>query len=301
MSCWDDERRARLLGLRMKTFYNSDYFDRIVLPLFDVSQGGTVLDVGCGYGGLSLLLAERRPDLRITGVDPEAGILKRAEALASDRGLANLVFEQGDGHQLNYESDRFDAVMCQTVLTHVRDASTVVAEMARVLRPGGIFMAMEYAELGVPLTYNSGENHKRDESWFARFFRSSRMAIQGKKELGRGDDALGVRVPVFATAAGLDVFDVRLNDRVMHVIPPYTHSKQQAYAELLKEANKTDASVRQRTIDAVRAGGGTEEDGDWLYDASVQPDLGSSIDDQKLTLITAFTLFLTFARKPLTI
>jgi ubiquinone/menaquinone biosynthesis C-methylase UbiE len=298
MSRWDDERRARILGLRMKTFYNADYFDRIVLPLLDVPPGGRVLDVGCGYGGLSLLWAERRPDLRITGVDPEAGILKRAEAIASERRLANLAFEQGDGHQLIYESDRFDAVVCQTMLTHVRDAAAVVAEMARVLKPGGVFMAMEYTELGVPASYNSAENQKRDESWFEKHFRVSRLAIQGKKALGWGDDTVGVRIPVLATAAGLDVFDVRLNDRVLHVIPPYTHPKQQAYAELLKELHKPDASVRQRTIDAACAGGGTEEDGQWLYDATFQPYVGSSIDDQKLTLITAFIFFLTFARRP---
>jgi SAM-dependent methyltransferase len=265
--------------------------------LLDVPPGGRVLDVGCGYGGLSLLLAERRPDLRITGVDPEAGILKRAEAIASERKFANLTFEQGDGHQLNYESDRFDAVVCQTVLTHVGDAAAVVAQMARVLKPGGVFMAMEYTEVGVTASYNSDENQNRDESWFAAHFRISRLAIQGKKGLGRGDDTLGVRVPVLATAAGLNVFDVRLNDRVLHVIPPYTHPKQQAYAELLKESHKPDASVRRRTIDAVCAGGGSEEDGHWLYDATFQPHVDSSIDDQKLTLISAFFLFLTFARK----
>src|ERR1051326_5986545 len=52
MSHWDDERFARILGLRMKTFYNADYFDRIVLPLLDIPNAGRVLDVGCGYGGL---------------------------------------------------------------------------------------------------------------------------------------------------------------------------------------------------------------------------------------------------------
>src|SRR5689334_11091309 len=170
MSRWDDERRARILGLRMKTFYNADYFDRIVLSLLDLPYAATLLDVGCGYGGLSLLLAERRPDLRITGVDPESGILKRAEAIAADRGLANLAFEQGDGQRLTYESGRFDAVVCQTILTHVRDAAAIVAEMARVLKPGGVFMAVEYTDVGAPVSYNSSENPRRDESWFTKHF-----------------------------------------------------------------------------------------------------------------------------------
>ena len=44
MSRWDDERRAWILGLRMKTFYNPDYFDRIVLPLLDVPPGMKATD-----------------------------------------------------------------------------------------------------------------------------------------------------------------------------------------------------------------------------------------------------------------
>jgi hypothetical protein len=186
------------------------------------------------------------------------------------------------------------------MLTHVRDAPTVVAEMARVLKSGGVFLAMEYTELGVPMSYNSAENQRRDEAWYAKHFRVSRLAMQGKKAIGWGDDTVGVRVPALATAAGLDVFDVRLNDRVLHAIPPYAHPKQQTYTELLREHHpqEPDASVRQRTIDAVCRGGGTEEDGQWLYDATFQPEVRSLIDDQKLTQISTYFLFLTFARKP---
>ena len=93
--------------------------------------------------------------------------------------------------------------------------------------------------------------------------------MQGEKVLGRGDDRIGMLAPVLATTAGLDVFDVRLNDRVLHIIPPYTHRKQRAYVELLKafHSEESDERARARTVEAIRAAG-------------------------------AFLAFLTFARKP---
>ena len=299
-SIWVDERRARMLALRVKTFYNADYFERIVLPLMSIPEGANLLDVGCGYGGLSFILAELRPDLQITGVDPEPAMLEQARAGAAQKGLKNVAFDQGDGRQLKYKDDQFGAVVCQTVLTHVPDAPAVVREMARVLQPGGVFLAMEYSELGVPISYNSRANETRDENWYARFFRLSRLFMQGKKALGRGDECAGIQTPVLATAAGLDVFDVRLNDRVLHVIPPYAHPKQQAYVELLKafHSEEADEKARTRTVEAIRAAGGTEDDGRWLYDATLQPGTRKAIEEKTLTMISAFLGFLTFARKP---
>ena len=299
-SIWADERRARILGLRVKTFYNADYFERVVLPLMNIPEGANLLDVGCGYGGLSFIFAGLRPDLHITGVDPEPAMLEQAEAAAAQRGFKNVTFEEGDGYQLKHEDNQFEAVVCQTVLTHVHDAQAVVREMARVLKPAGVFTAVEYTELGVMASYNSREDEKHDENWYAKFFRLTRLFVQGKKALGRGDDGIGVRVPLLATTAGLDVFDVRLNDRVLHIIPPYAHPKQRAYVELLKafHPGKSDEKVMTRTVEAIRAAGGDEDDARWLYETTIQPSTHRDIEEQTLAVISAFMAFLTFARKP---
>jgi len=297
---WVSPQTADFLRIRMHTFYNADYFGRVVLPLMDLPQGGRVLDVGCGYGGLSLLLAEQRPDLHLTGVDPERGVLESAAQSAASLEPGNLTFVQGEGQRLPSGDDRFDAVVCQTVLTHVADAPAVIQEMARVLKPGGVFMAAEYSIVGPYNAWNSAQEPMRDEAWYERLFRLSRLRIRGKKKLGWGDDNLGVRVPALAAAAGLDVFDVRLNDRVLHVHSPYRHAKQQDYLALLKvlyAPDQNQALLKENT-ELLAAAGATETEAQWLTSAWNAAAVQQAIEDGTLSETSAYMLFLTFARKP---
>jgi ubiquinone/menaquinone biosynthesis C-methylase UbiE len=296
---WSDDDNSAFLRLRMKTFWNLDYFERIILPLLDLPQSGRVLDVGCGNGGLLLLLAELRPDLHILGIDFEPKPLEDASAYAARNGLKNLTFERCDAHNLKYENAAFDGVLCQTVLTHVRDAQAVVKEMTRVLKSGGVFFAAEYTNSAMA-NYDNIHFDKRNEAWYCEHYRVNLLFIKGKKALGGGDDTVGVRVPLIATQAGLDVYDVRINDRAMHVFPPYCHEKQRNYLELSKIANTIDNDEKwlRLDIETVVAGGGTEEDGRWFHHAIDSAGIVHAIEEGTFTATSSFALYLTFARKP---
>jgi ubiquinone/menaquinone biosynthesis C-methylase UbiE len=297
---WSDDEQARYLRLRMKTFWNMDYFEKIVLPSLDLPNNGQVLDVGCGNGGIALLLAEQRSDLGITGIDFEQKSIQEATAFAEQNGFKNLRFEQGDAHQLRFDEGAFDGALCQTVLTHVRDAQTVVKEMARVLKPGGVFFAAEYTEDGAMSDYDNVNFPKRDEAWYGEYYRISKLFSKGKQRLGRGDNTIGVRVPLLARQAGLEVYDVRLNDRAMHVFPPYRHEKQRDYLELAKTANEPDTDDKwlRMTIEMILAGGGTEEDGRWYYEAVDSAGIVQAINEGSFMATGSYALYLTFAKKP---
>jgi SAM-dependent methyltransferase len=298
---WADKGTGELLHLRVKTFYNSDYFDQIILPLLDISHGETVLDVGCGYGGLAFILAQKRPDLRIIGVDIEDEVLEMATEAAAENNLANLEFRLGDATRLEFKDNQFDLVVCQTLLTHVSDAQEVVNEMARVLRPGGRFMAAEYAISGAWSDYDNVSESKRNEAWHQEYFRLRRLYSQGKLTLSRGDEQAGIQVPLLATNAGLEVFDLRLNDRALHVIPPYNHQKQEDYLELLESTYDTDQESKnlEYTIEIIQAAGGSEQDAIRLFNAVDRSALRKAIRERSLTMLRAFRLYLTFANKPI--
>ncbi|WP_300034736.1 bifunctional 2-polyprenyl-6-hydroxyphenol methylase/3-demethylubiquinol 3-O-methyltransferase UbiG [uncultured Roseobacter sp.] len=100
-------------------------------------QDADVLDLGCAGGFMAEALAER--GAQVTGIDPAAEAVAAARAHASEQGLG-IRYDTGYGEALPYASDSFDIVVCVDVLEHVRDLPQVLAEVARVLRPGGLFL-----------------------------------------------------------------------------------------------------------------------------------------------------------------
>lgn len=100
-------------------------------------QGKRVLDLGCAGGFMAEALAAR--GATVTGIDPAAEAIAAARAHAGQAGHV-IRYEVGVGEALPYEAGDFDAVVCVDVLEHVSDLPQVLAEVARVLRPGGVFL-----------------------------------------------------------------------------------------------------------------------------------------------------------------
>ncbi|MEE8535970.1 MAG: methyltransferase domain-containing protein [Kiloniellales bacterium] len=95
--------------------------------------GDRVLDVGCGTGVLAREAATAvGPEGRVTGLDINDGMLAVARRLAPE-----IDWRQGDAAALPFEDGAFDAVVSQFVLMFVPDRQAAVAEMGRVLAPGG--------------------------------------------------------------------------------------------------------------------------------------------------------------------
>jgi 2-polyprenyl-6-hydroxyphenyl methylase/3-demethylubiquinone-9 3-methyltransferase len=96
-----------------------------------------ILDVGCGGG----LLAEEfaRLGSSVTGVDPSRKSLEAARRHAADVGLS-IRYQAAVAEELPFPDASFDVVYCCDVLEHVQDLDRVVAEAARVLKPGGAYL-----------------------------------------------------------------------------------------------------------------------------------------------------------------
>jgi SAM-dependent methyltransferase len=103
-----------------------------------LAPGAVAVDVGCGTGALTRRLARRvGPTGRVVGADINAYLLREASAIARHQELGDVIaFEVGSAEALPFPDGRFDAALACTVLDEV-DADRGLAELARVVRPGG--------------------------------------------------------------------------------------------------------------------------------------------------------------------
>jgi ubiquinone/menaquinone biosynthesis C-methylase UbiE len=119
--------------------------DDIVRAL-DPRAGESVLELGPGTGYHSFAVAERlEPDGELHAFDIQQKMLDHLMRLAAERGAANIRPRQGDAREMPYADEQFDAAFLVTVLGEIPDEDRALAELHRVIRPGGRLVIGEMA------------------------------------------------------------------------------------------------------------------------------------------------------------
>ncbi|OYW60238.1 MAG: SAM-dependent methyltransferase [Rhodobacterales bacterium 32-66-7] len=105
----------------------------------------SVLDIGCGAGGIDVALATTHGAGYVTGIDVEDPVLTRARALVAAKGLTDRIglVKVAPG-PLPFPPGTFDVVFSKDSIVHIPDKHALMAEVARVLKPGGWFLASDW-------------------------------------------------------------------------------------------------------------------------------------------------------------
>ena len=132
----------------------------------ELSDGQRILELGCGWGSLTLWLAARFPNSRVTGVSNSANQRAFILARARERGLSNIDIVTCDVNHLELPAAAFDRVISIEMFEHLRNYATMLRRIAAWLVPGGalfvhIFCHREWA---YPFQTHGSDN------WMGRHF-----------------------------------------------------------------------------------------------------------------------------------
>jgi trans-aconitate methyltransferase len=190
-----------------------------LLGRIGLEPGQSAIDLGCGPSGiLDLLSAAVFPGGRVVGLDADPAHITMARQHASERGLLNVDVVKADARHTGLPPDSFDLVHARTVLVTIPEPEEVLAEMVRLVRPGGWVASQE------PDTENAF-CYPPLPAWdrLREIFRAS---------FGRsGADLLvGRRLPELYRQAGLEEIEV-----VVHApVYPAGHSRRTILPDLVR-------------------------------------------------------------------
>jgi SAM-dependent methyltransferase len=175
------------------------------LSEIDFASGGRVLEIGCGTGAVTRVLARWPGVTEAVGVDPSPVFLARARELSAS--LDNVRFEEADGRALSLPDQHFDVVIFHTTLTHVPQPERALSEAFRVLRPSGTLAVFDgdYATITVAI----GEHDPLQ------------ACIEATKAAFLYDMWLGRRLPSLLSEAGFEIINSRSHGYMQTSEPEY--------------------------------------------------------------------------------
>ncbi|MFC3695289.1 methyltransferase domain-containing protein [Chenggangzhangella methanolivorans] len=225
--------------------------------------GMRVLDVGCGFGDVTLLAAALVGEAgAAVGVDLDGAALERARGRDVPAGSAVPTFAQAAIADLPATLDDFDAIVGRRVLMYQADAVEAVRVLAERLRPGGIIIFQEHDATLTPASLTAFPLHARAQGWLQRMI-----------EREGADLHIGFHLHAILTRAGLGVEQVRAEAIVQTPTAPYALGAivraclPRIVAHGVASAEEVDVDTLQARLDAERTATDAIYVGDVMFGA----------------------------------
>ena len=166
------------LGKRYK--YSSCYWDastpnldsaedrmlEIYAQRAELADGQRILELGCGWGSLTLWMAERFPNARITAISNSAPQREHIQARCKERGIENVTVLTTDVNDLNLPDAQFDRAVSIEMFEHMRNYETLLRRISSWLVPGGKLFVHIFCHRDLVYPF---ETHGED-NWMGRHF-----------------------------------------------------------------------------------------------------------------------------------
>lgn len=189
-------REARRLSDQAETLSDLIHYDSVFPP------GSSVLEIGCGTGAQTLIIAKKNRACRFTSIDISESSLNLAKSRIEDQGLVNVTFQKADICDDDAISGMYDHAFFCFVLEHIRDPVSIIRSACRYVKPGGTITVIEG---------DHGSTCFHPETKLALKTIECQVVLQGHSG---GDANIGRKIYPLMAAAGLT--DIRVSPRMVY-------------------------------------------------------------------------------------
>lgn len=247
-------------------YYNDDYVSFLVNTVWRITKPVHIVDYGCGYGYLGLVLMPLLPKgSKYTGIDSGETLL--AEARDLFRFLPyESEFIEGDATEIEL-NDTYDIAICHAFLLHMSSPKTMLQKMMHSVKRGGKIICFEPHWISnMSSYYLNGEN----QSEIIRLGALQQLFESDMQRSGK-DGNIGMKIPMFLSELGVKNIECRVSDKVNFLDSNMQHNdKQSLYHSLKEEGIAGNPGDKQQFIDRLMTRGLTYNDALAQYEAELR-------------------------------
>ncbi|OOZ83933.1 methyltransferase [Bacillus cereus] len=266
METYDWNSKLTYLKNTRDLYYNDDYVRFLVNTVWKITKPVHIVDYGCGYGYLGLVLMPLLPEgTKYTGIDSGETLLSEA------RELFRLLpyeteFLEGDATEIKL-NDTYDIAICHAFLLHMSSPKTMLEKMIQSIKDGGKIICFEPHWISNMSSYVlDGE----EQSEIIQLGILQKLFESDTKRNGK-DGNIGMKIPMYLSELGVKNIECRVSDKVNFLDSNMQHNdKQSLYHSLKEEGIAGDPGDKQQFIGRLIDRGLTYDDALAQYEAELK-------------------------------
>ncbi|SME47535.1 hypothetical protein BACERE00185_05167 [Bacillus mobilis] len=266
METYDWNSKLTYLKNTRDLYYNDDYVSFLVNTVWRITMPVHIVDYGCGYGYLGLVLMPLLPKgSKYTGIDSGETLL--AEARDMFRFLPyDSQFIEGDATEIEL-NDTYDIAICHAFLLHMSSPKTMLQKMMHSVKSGGKIICFEPHWISNMSSYSlNGEK----QSEIIRLGALQQLFESDTQRSGK-DGNVGMKIPMFLSELGAKNIECRVSDKVNFLDSNMQHNdKQSLYHSLKEEGIAGNPGDKEQFIDRLMTRGLTYNDALAQYEAELR-------------------------------
>lgn len=266
METYDWNSKLIYLKNTRDLYYNDDYLSFLVNTVWQISGPVHIVDYGCGYGYLGLVLLPLLPKgSKYTGIDSGETLI--AEARELFRSLPyESEFIEGDATEIELKN-KYDIAICHAFLLHMSSPKTMLEKMVHSIKDGGKVICFEPHWISNMSSYVlDGDN----QSEIIRLGALQKVFERDTQRNGK-DGNIGMKIPLYLSELGVKNIECRVSDKVNFLDSKMHHNdKHRLYYSLKEEGIAGNPGDKQLFTERLMARGLTYDEALAQYEAELR-------------------------------